>query len=227
MTGVLTSPTEAFADIAQKPRWLPPLALATLLGLLFVYLFTVRVGWDRAVQALASHPSMERAPAERRADVMAQQRKFMPYGVWGGASVGPIVMAAVTAAVLLGVFNLGFGAQFKFKGVFAAVSYSYMTTVVSTAAAVLVLFLKDPDEYRIDQPTAFNLGAFLSPDSTPAWLRSLGGSIDLFMIWTLVLLAFGIRALDPKRSLGSCLTGVLVPWGLLVLIKMGWAAIFG
>jgi hypothetical protein len=102
-----------------------------------------------------------------------------------------------------------------------------MTSLVSTPAALLVMYLKDPDEFRLEQPTAFNLGAFLNPDSTAAWLKSLGGSLDLFSIWTLVLVAFGMRALDPKRSFGSCLTGILIPWGILVLGKMGWAAAFG
>ena len=55
--------------------------------------------------------------------------------------------------------------------------------------SMVVLFLKDPDEFNLQNPLMFNVGGYLDANA-PAALRSLGSSIDLFSIWIIVLLAW-------------------------------------
>ena len=136
-------------------------------------------------------------------------------------------MTAITALVLMGVFNLAMGAQFKFKNLFSIGAYSGLPGVIHGVIMIVVMYLKEPDEFDLQHPTAFNLGAILDPDKSAKWLQSLLGSFDLFVLWSIVLLAFGIHALDRKRSFTTCLVGVAIPWMLWVLGKTGWAAMFG
>lgn len=229
LAGVFGSPSAAFADIAERPRWgLVPLIIIVLTSLLFMWFFNQRVGWDRFVNSnLANNPRIEQLPADQKAQVLAQQRKILPIIGWVGPVVFTPIGIAIAAGVLLGVFNLAMGAQFKFKNLFSVASYGSLPGALHSLLAIGVMYLKDPDDFNLEKPTAFNLGAFLSPDSTPKWLQSLGGSVDLFMIWVAVLIAIGIQMLDRKRSFGTCLMGVLIPWLIFVLCKAGWAAMFG
>jgi hypothetical protein len=87
----------------------------------------------------------------------------------------------------------------------------------------VVLFLKDPDEFNLQNPLMFNVGAYLSPDS-PAALRALGSSIDLFSLWIIVLLAIGVHAAGRKISFGKALAGIGLPWALFVCLKTAAAA---
>ena len=69
----------------------------------------------------------------------------------------------------------------------------------------------------------FNIGAYMSADS-PAALRALGSSIDLFSLWILVLLAIGVSAAGRKVSFGKAFTGIFSLWALLVCLKVAAAA---
>jgi hypothetical protein len=88
---------------------------------------------------------------------------------------------------------------------------------------MVVLFLKDPEEFNLQNPLMFNVGAFLSPE-TPAALRAVGSSIDLFSLWIMVLLAIGVSAAARKISFGKALAGIGVPWVLFVILKSMAAA---
>ena len=228
VVGVITSPDKAFADIAQRPRWIVPMLLVILSSLSLIWFFNQRVGWDRFINTtIANDPRIEKLPPEQKATVLAQQRKFVPIMGWVAPVVFTPVVTAIVALILLGVFNLAMGAQFKFKNLFSIATYSGLPGVIHSLLAILVMHLKEPDEFDLQHPTAFNLGAILDPDKSAKWLQSLLGSFDLFIFWSIVLLAIGIRALDRKRSFGSCLAGVLIPWVIWVVCKTGWAAMFG
>lgn len=227
VVGVITSPESAFADIARRPSWIVPMVLVILSSLALMWFFNQRVGWDRFIDTtLANDPRIEKLPPEQKAAVLAQQRKFVPIMGWVGPAVGTPVVAAFIALVCMGVFNLAMGSQFKFKSLFSITTYSFIPGILHSLLAILVMHLKDPDEFDIEHPTAFNLGVILDPDKSAKWLQSLLGSVDLFVLWSILLLAIGIHQLDRKRPFSSCLTGVLIPWVLWVLGKAAWAAVF-
>ena len=81
---------------------------------------------------------------------------------------------------------------------------------------MVVLFLKDPEEFNLQNPLMFNVGAYLSPDS-PAALRALGSSIDLFSLWIIVLLAIGVSSAARKMSFGKALTAIAAAVGAVRL----------
>ena len=93
--------------------------------------------------------------------------------------------------------------------------------------ALAVMLLKNPEEFDLQYPTLTNIGAFLEPASTPKWLMSLGTSIDVFTLWVLALLATGLSVASRKISWSTSFATVLGTWGVYVLVKMGWAAMFG
>jgi hypothetical protein len=96
-----------------------------------------------------------------------------------------------------------------------------------SALMLVVMYLKPADEFDLQNPLAFNVGAFL-PEGAPKWLQSLGTSIDLFSFWIMALLALAFSVAGTKRiGFGKAFGAVIGTWLAYVVCKVGWAAIFG
>ncbi len=228
LTNVFFEPGRAFADIAARPRPWAPLVLSVLIALVFMTAFSQRVGWDRfARQTIESAPQMQNMPPEQRERVVATQLKVMPVMGYVGAVLGTPVTALIVAGVLLLMFKVFMGAGITFKQMFGITAYSFLPGVVGALTALVVMFLKDPDEFNLQNPTAFNLGAFFNPESTAKWKIAMGTSIDLFTIWIILLLAIGVSTAARRMSFGKALAGILTPWALWVLLKTGFSALRG
>ncbi len=89
-----------------------------------------------------------------------------------------------------------------------------------------VTLLKDPSDFDPQQGTIFDLGFYVG-SSAPKWLASLASSIDLFTIWSMLLMATGLSAASRKLSWAKGLTAVLAPYLVWVVLKVGWAAFRG
>ena len=134
------------------------------------------------------------------------------------AVAGVPVSMLVIAGVLLFIFGTMLGASVNFRQVFGVVAHAWLPSVFASGAAVLVMFLKDPDDFDLKNPTGFNIGFYL-PHSTPAWLVSLGSSIDVFSIWTVALMAVGISACTSKTPLSKSLVITGTVWGIYIVAK--------
>ena len=224
ITGVFIDPKKAFADIAARPRWIVPVVLLILTGLAFTYTYSTRIGWERYVHQMLDNSSriqnMEPAAREQAFEV---QRKIAPYTFWAGSVLGAPIMILVAAAVLLLMCKMG-GVPLKFKQMFAIVSYAMLTGVISGILAIVVIFLKNPEDFNMLNPLAFNLAAFLEPPpATGKFVYSLAKSFDLFSFGTLALEAVGISAAAPKTSFSKALILVVTPWLVWVLVSSGFA----
>ena len=228
LSGVFFSPRAAFTDIAARPRPWVPLILAVLMSITFTALFSQRVGWERFMrQTMDRTPRMQQLSAEQRERALELQMKIAPVMGYVGAVAATPVMALAIAAVLLLVFRVFQGAEVTYRQLFGITSYSFLVFMVSSATAILVMFLKNPDDFNLQNPTAFNLAAFLDPDAAPRWLQSLGGSVDLFSFWIIFLLATGVSAAVRKFPLGRALAGVIAPWLVWVGVKTAWTVLVG
>ena len=98
---------------------------------------------------------------------------------------------------------------------------------MSAILTVVVIFLKNPDDYNMQNPLAFNVGAFMDPTTSSKFLYSMASSLDLFAFWTIFLLATGLKAAAGKKlTFTGALVAVLLPWAALVLVKSAFAGVF-
>ncbi len=66
---------------------------------------------------------------------------------------------------------------------------------------------------------ATNAGAFLSDDA-PKWQEALLSSFDLFTIWSMILMAIGYSAINPKKiSYGKALGTIVLVWAILCSVQ--------
>ena len=228
LAGVLTDPKVAFADIVVHPRWWVPLALVVVLAIVYMATYSRHVGWEGYMRhTIETSSRTQNLPVEQRERIIEQQTRLAPVFGYVMAAVGMPIVALVTAAVLLFVFKLMLDAQLTFRQVFAVTCYSFLTGVLSVALSILVMFLKNPEDFNLQDPLGAHLGSLLDPEAAPKWLAALASSFDLFTLWTMLLLATGLSVAARKLSWGKSLAGVVAPWVVWVAVKVGWRAIFG
>jgi hypothetical protein len=227
LVNVIVEPQRAFADIAARPGWWPPMILLVVLSIVYMAAFSSHVGWERFMRhQIETNKQTQNLSAEQRETQIQMGAKYAaPLGTGMAIVMVPVSML-LFAGVYLFIFNTALGANLTYRPVLGVVSHSMVPGVISTAAALGVMFLKDPAEFDLNNPAGFNLGFYLDPQSSPAWLVSLGNSIDVFSIWILLLLATGM-SVASRRSWKTSLAGVVAPWALYVVLKVGWAAIRG
>lgn len=230
LTGVFFDPKKAFADIAARPSWIVPVVLLIVAAIAFTYCYTTHIGWEGYMrQTMETNPSTQNLPADQREARIAAGAKFAPIFGYVGSVIFIPVAALVMGGVLLLMCNMmGAGGTLKFKQMFGISAYAMLPGLISSILAIVVMFIKNPEEFNLRNPLVFNLGAFMEPPPNSGKLvYSLASSIDLFTFWTIALLAVGITAASRKFTFSKALTAVLVPWVALVLFKAVWANFFG
>jgi hypothetical protein len=165
--------------------------------------------------------------AEQRAQAVSTGMKMAGVMGYVGAVIGPVIYVLVTAAVLMFMFNAMFSTHIRYQQMAAITAYSFLTGLVAIAMTIIIMFIKSPDDFDLRNPLSFNVGFYLSQEQTPKWLMSIATSLDLFSFWTMGLLAVGVAVASRKLSWSKAFLAILMPWGLWVIVKAGWAAIFG
>ncbi|MEE9208057.1 MAG: YIP1 family protein [Gemmatimonadota bacterium] len=209
---VLTSPAKLFDALGGKPRWLGALLLAVGVGIAIVALIPLE---------LIEEMMMAQVPADATPEQMeAMESQAGLAGVlrWLGPAVFQPIMLLIIAVFLLLVFNLLMGGEASFKQLFAFTTHANLIGIVG-GLVTLPLILA-----RGSLDTAMSLG-LLAPgmDSGSFAFKFLNG-LNLFGIWTAVVLGIAMSRLYPKVSTGTAV-GILL--GTYVVIKFIGAAIGG
>jgi len=163
---------------------------------------------------------------EKREAFIQTQAKFA--GVMGSV-MGPVALiltVLVSAALFKGLFSV-MDTTMPFKPAFAVTWYAMVPSMLSILLSIGVMFLKDPGDFDLEHPLAFNVGAFLDKESVGKFLYRLATSLDLFVIWLVALLGTGYSAATGgKVSVGKSIGTVTAVWLVLILVMAGIASLF-
>ena len=218
--GVFYEPGKVFADVAERPRWLVPLIVGILLAVSLTYAISTHIGWDQTIrQAFANNSRVADLPADQREQLIARSTKFASIVGWVGAVIFPPLFVLIVAGILTGIFNGLLGTELKFVQMFAITAYAFLVRGLYNLLLILLLYLKPPEDFNI-QVSPFSPAAYMNRQENPKWLMSLAGSLDLFTIWTIVLLAIGFSVAAKKLSFSKALITIVIPWLVLVVAQM-------
>ena len=225
--GVFFSPKPTFEDIVRKPGWVLPVILLTLLSIGVSFSINQRVNWREFItQQMEKSPQAANLSAEQKEQRAEAGAKFSPVFTYTIGLTGPILAVLLVGLVMWGAYNLLAGANTSFDTSFAITAHAFVTGLVSSALFILVLYLKPYGTVDLENPVATNLAAFL-PEDSAKWLVALLKSIDIFTFWTLILLAIGFAASNPKKLKGAkAFTIAFSVWAAYVVCRVGWAWIF-
>lgn len=226
ITGVFFEPGKTFEDIGRRPTWLLPLALIVAAVLAFSIAYGQHVGWEHVVrQQLENSPRAAQITPEQREAAIAQGVRLARVFTYASLVAVPLSYIVI-AAVLLAITALS-SAALKFRQVFAVVCHANLPAVLVSLLGIVTMFIKNPDDFDIRNPLAFNPGAFMDPQSTSKFIYTLSGSLDLFSFWMIFLLATGLRSASGRKlSFGGALAAVACPWAVYVVGKAALAGLF-
>jgi hypothetical protein len=228
IVGVFFEPTKTFTDIGKRPSWLLPMVLMILAVIGVTAAITKRVGFERILRHQNEMSARyQQLPQDQKDQTLAVQMKFAAVAGYATAVVGVPIVDVIVAAVLLGIAGGLMSGGVRFKQVFAIVCYSGLPGIISAILVVVVVFLKNPDDFNAQNPLAFNLGAFMDPNTAAKFMYSLATSLDLFVIWTILLMATGLKAAAGKKlTFTGALVAVVLPWAVWTLGKAAIAGAF-
>jgi hypothetical protein len=225
--GVFFSPGKTFEDIVRKPSWLLPVLLCTILSVVVSFSINQRINWrEFMAQQIEKSPRAASMSADQKQQQIEGGAKFTPPFTYAIGLLGPGLFVLIIGLVMWGAYSLLGGASTNFSTAIGITSHAFLTGLVSSPLFILILYLKPYGTADLDNPVAANLAALL-PDESAKWLVALCKSFDLFTFWTLILLAIGFAAVNPKKLKGAkSFTIAFSVWAAFVVCRVGWAFIF-
>jgi hypothetical protein len=210
------TPSKTFTDLRRSANWLVPWLLVGLASVALVMVVDKKIGIQKRAEQL------DKLPPEKRAEQMETIVKLTRILAYA-SPVSLLIVFAIIAAVLLGSFNFGFGAELTFNQCLAVCVYASLPGILKALIAILAIAVGGGEAFTFQNPVASNLGGLV--DSSSHFLYSIATSIDIFTIWTLVLTGIGISCLTKVKR-GTCLGVVFGWWAILVLGGGAIAAAF-
>ena len=207
--GVLFNPRPTFEDIARKPGWLAPLLTIMVFSIALGAIMGQRVDWTAVAQRQIekSHfaaAQIAKLPADQQQAALNRQAIAGKIGVYAAGVVFPVLLALILGAIFMGLFNIS-GAGVSFFQSFSLISYALLPLAVKALLGIPVVAMKDPAAIDPQNYIASNLGA-LMPSDAALWKVGLATSIDVFVLWSVVLAAVAYSAANPKKiSFGKAL----------------------
>lgn len=204
---VFASPGKLFAQLRERPVWLGALLLVVALSVATSLLFPEGLFRDAFMAGVpeGTDPS----------DVEGQLEFFLTFRHVMSAVIPPIVIVAL-AGLLLFVFNLLLGGEGGFRQLLSASAHAMLIT---TVGGLLTLPLMEASG---DVQTALALH-LLVPGLEEGYLFRFLRGLNVFSLWTAVVLGVAVSRIYPARSLGGA-AGTLI--GLYVAMKAVFA-LFG
>jgi hypothetical protein len=226
LMGIFISPGETFADVVRRPGFVAPLVLLILINVASTELFLHKIGIEPVLRWGLEHSS--RVAQDQ---IPALVEKMIPFYTWMARIVGPVwppLVALVAAVIGLIAVNNIFGGRISFRTAFSISSYAYAVNIIYYLLVPTMVLFGDPEHYISNPQNAVptSAGFFMNPLDTSKPLLALAGSVEIFTIWYMALLAVGFSVASGRKvkpvPIFFTFFGL---WIVMVLIKMGLSSL--
>jgi hypothetical protein len=217
VVGVIVSPKETFAHIARDPRPFAMLAFVSIVAAVGTAIFfrteVAQLAWlDAAVR------QREAFGAEVDDNTYAAMERIAGYMGYivplYALVVGPIV-TMIIAGILKAAFAVISGAEATFKQTLGVVAASGVVILVQQCFVLPLNYVRE------SMTSATSLGAFLPMLAEDSFVARFLGTIDLFIVWWLIVMAIGLGVLFRR----STKTIALALFSIYLIIALGVATV--
>ena len=228
LIGALVSPGETFRAIGERPTWLPALLILIILGGAVAVVIQLKSDPEEMVREQFAALKVD-VPQEQ-IDKAVEDAENRSTGAKVGLAAAGIVFQAVIYALVALLFWVAFkmfGSEMDYLRSLATTVHAYLPLAVGSLLNLPLMLSRETitfEDVRNGGVLVSSLKALAPEDASPV-TESLLGSLDLFTIWTLVLLTIGFKAV-AKVSTAVASGIVILLWLIYVVGKVGITAAF-
>lgn len=213
--GVLMSPGTTFESIAQRPNILGPLLIFIVIAIASSVAVAMKVDFTAmAREAIEANPNIPPDRVESSVNVTKTIMKITMYA----SPLLIVLMLVITAGVCLLAFKM-FGGEGNFNIALSVTIYSWFPRLIRGILGAIVMFTKGSlSFYELQNPVMSNLAFLFDPKTQPVQY-ALGSALDIFNIWSLVLLIIGLASMS-KLSKARSAAIVITLWVIVNLFSL-------
>ena len=120
----------------------------------------------------------------------------------------------ISTVALWATFKVGFSADTTFGQAYAIGMYAGLPGIVGAILGIISLFAGvNPEGFDINNPVGTNLAYYLDPDITGKFIRGMASSLDVLIIWSIVLIGIGFASTSKVKRSTTIVT--VAAWYLL------------
>jgi hypothetical protein len=194
--GIITSPKATFQAVVARPRWFGMLALTTVIvaACTALPMFTE---WGKQAaldQQVHQMESFGFKVGEEQYARMEQGMRIAPYTTLAGVLIISPIFVLIIAGILFVVFSVAMGGTATFKQLLSVVVHA------GAISPLAQLFTAPLNYLQGSMSSKTNLAVMLPMIDEASFLGALLGTVDLFMVWYVVVLAIGLGVLYKRRT---------------------------
>jgi hypothetical protein len=184
---------------------------AAIVSTVFMNTEVGKAAFTEAMQQRAS------ANTQLSPEQLQRMEQIAPY-IRTFSGVAPIIFVPIAmmviSAVLFVVFNVLMGGTATFRQMMSVVSHSQFVSVIGTIVTYVINYMRG----TMAMSGATSLSAFLPNLDEQSFAFRLARSVDLFLIWWLIVLAIGLSVLYRRKTGGVAATLFSIYGAIVVLI---------
>ena len=212
LVGVLLTPRRTFGDVVRQPKWLGALTVVTLtMAGATGWLVSTEVGQQALLeQQVGAIESFGGSVTDEFYDQLAGNLENATYLTSGSVVVFVPIVTLIIAGVVWTVCYVLWGAHVPFRSMYAVVAHVGAVNIVQQLFVVPLNYTRGV----MSNPTTVT--AFFPMLEPGSFLARLLGTIDLFIVWQLMVLAIGIGVLFRRRT-GPIVTTLYTLYALIAV----------
>lgn len=215
--GIITSPGAMYAHVVRSPKVAGMMFLvAVLQGLAIgVPQFTDRgkaAALEMQVQMIENFGGTVTDEMYQQMEQRSRNSNLGAYTTIAGQFAGVPFGALVITVILWGVFNTIMGGTATFKQVMSVLVHSQIISALGTVFSAPIMYARGV----MTAGSVANLGAALPMLDESSFAAKALGSVDLFVIWWIIVLSIGLATLFKRKTAGIA-TGLFVVYGIIAL----------
>ncbi len=210
---VFVAPSKTFTDLRRNSSWWAPWLVISVFSIAFLLVVGKQIGYEQIARNQISQSAradqFDKLPAERQAKQIHVAAAVIQYIGYAFPLI-VLISFAIIAGILIAAFNLGAGAAVRYGTAMAIVAYSSLPGIIHATLSMIVMFAGvDHEGFNLQTPIASTPAYFMSPSGNK-FLYGMASGLDIFMIWTIVLMGIGFACNSKvKRSTSIILIAVL------------------
>jgi len=221
------APSKTFTDIRRSASWWAPWLLIAVCAALFAFAMGKQVGFEQISKSQVEHSKradqFDKLPADQQAAQLRLTGKIVAFFSYFSPFLLLLYALIGTLALWL-TFKLILGAETKFGQAYAITMYGWLPGMIGALLGTISLFAgANPEGFDVNNPVGTNVGYYLDPETTGKFVRAMASSLDVFTIWTIVLIGIGY-ACTSKVSRTTAIIVVAVWYLVFKLISSGLGA---